>query len=54
MSKQQVSIGDFCSRTGQLVKLDPSRFMPLPPPYDNIDFHPKFLEQLGITIEEQR
>jgi Fe-S oxidoreductase len=37
MRHEQINIKDFCSRPGQLVKLDTSKFLPLPPPYDRID-----------------
>jgi Fe-S oxidoreductase len=40
MSNDQITIRDFSRRTGQLVKLDPSKFLPLPPPYDKLDSQP--------------
>ncbi len=44
MSEQKVTIKDFCSKTGQLVKLDAKDFLPLPPPYDTLEFQPKITE----------
>jgi Fe-S oxidoreductase len=41
MSEQKVTIKDFCRKTGQLVELDQTSFMPLPPPYDKLDLQPK-------------
>jgi Fe-S oxidoreductase len=40
MSNEKVTIKEFCSRTGQLVHLDADGFLPLPPPYDNLDSQP--------------
>ncbi|MEW5796460.1 MAG: (Fe-S)-binding protein [Candidatus Zixiibacteriota bacterium] len=42
MSKDEITIRDFCRRTGQLVELDPGHFLLLPPPYDKLDIQPKF------------
>ena len=41
MKTQHVSIKDFCRKPGQLVELDASGFLPLPPPYDQLDLNPK-------------
>jgi len=41
MSKKEVTIKDFYTRTGQLVHLDPGDFLPLPPPYDKVELEPK-------------
>ena len=40
-SNKKVTIKDFCRRTGQLVELDASQFLPLPSPYDKLDLEPK-------------
>lgn len=37
MRHEEINIKGFCSRPGQLVDLDTSKFLPLPPPYDRID-----------------
>ena len=42
MADQKISIRDFCRKTGQLVELDPTRFLPLPPPYDKLEVQPEF------------
>jgi len=42
VSDQKTTIRDFCRKTGQLVELDNSKFLPLPPPYDQLDLQPKF------------
>jgi Fe-S oxidoreductase len=42
MSNKDITIKDFCRHTGQLVELDPSNFLPLPPPYDKLELQPKF------------
>jgi hypothetical protein len=42
MSNKEISIRDFCRHSGQLVELDPSNFLPLPPPYDKLELQPKF------------
>ncbi len=41
MSPRRISIRDFCRKTGQLVELDPGQFLPLPAPYDTLEFQPK-------------
>ena len=41
MTKRRLTTRDFCRRTGQLVHLDPNRFRPLPPPYDQLDLQPR-------------
>jgi len=41
MSDNNVSIKDFCRKTGQLVELKTEQFAPLPPPYDKLDLQPK-------------
>jgi hypothetical protein len=41
MHEQKITIRDFCRRTGQLVELDQSQFLPLPPPYDKLELEPK-------------
>ncbi|UCC43183.1 MAG: (Fe-S)-binding protein [Candidatus Zixiibacteriota bacterium] len=41
MSKNKTSIKDFSHKPGQLVELDQSGFLPLPPPYDKLDLEPK-------------
>jgi Fe-S oxidoreductase len=33
--------GNFGKKNGQLIKLDPANFLPLPPPYDKFDLEPK-------------
>jgi len=45
-----VSIRDFCRKTGQLVELDPGRFLPLPEPYDR----PEWNARLKPLSEEAR
>jgi len=40
MSKDRTTIRDFCHKTGQLVELETSQFLPLPPPYDKYDLEP--------------
>jgi len=42
MSDKDISIRDFCHRSGRLVELDPNYFLPLPPPYDKIELQPRF------------
>jgi len=42
MSKKGTSFKDFYTQEGQLVEIDPSRFPPLPPPYDKLELEPKF------------
>jgi Fe-S oxidoreductase len=37
MSNKNTTIKDFSQKTGQLVDVDASGFLPLPPPYDEID-----------------
>jgi len=36
----EVTIRDFCRKTGQLVELKTEQFPPLPPPYDKLDLEP--------------
>jgi len=42
MAEQKTTLRDFCQKTGQLVELDASKFLPLPPPYDQLDLQPQF------------
>lgn len=44
MSQNDYTIRDFCKRSGQLVELKQSEFLPLPPPYDKLDLQPQFKE----------
>jgi Fe-S oxidoreductase len=41
VSERKTTIKDFCRRTGQLVELDQSQFLPLPPPYDKLELEPR-------------
>jgi Fe-S oxidoreductase len=41
MKRDSISIDDFAKKPGQLVELDESLFLPLPPPYDNFELVPK-------------
>lgn len=41
MSKGKISVKDFAHKEGQLVELDQSGFLRLPPPYDTLDLEPK-------------
>jgi len=50
VSGRKVSIRDFCRKTGQLVELDPGRFLPLPEPYDR----PEWNARLKPLSEEAR
>jgi Fe-S oxidoreductase len=42
MSSPKVSFRNFSRKEGQLVELDTALFEPLPPPYDNMELHPRF------------
>ncbi len=52
MSKRDITIRDFCRRTGQLVELDTRDFLPLPPPYDQMNLEPK-IRQLSEAIRQK-
>jgi Fe-S oxidoreductase len=52
MTQQKVTIRDFCLKEGQLVELDSSNFLPLPPPYDTIDIQPK-IQKLSDEIKQK-
>ena len=39
MRSETILIRDFCRKTGRLVELDTSTFLPLPPPYDQLDLN---------------
>jgi Fe-S oxidoreductase len=41
MGRSKITPGDISHKTGPLVNLDPSQFLPLPPPYDKLEFEPK-------------
>ena len=41
MSRDKITIKDFANTKGQLVQLDESGFLPLPPPYDDLDLQPR-------------
>ena len=41
MDNKKISPADISRQAGQLVKLDPSNFLPLPPPYDKLELEPK-------------
>jgi Fe-S oxidoreductase len=52
VSSKKVTIRDFCRKTGQLVELDDSEFLPLPPPYDKLDSQPR-LQPLSDEAREK-
>jgi Fe-S oxidoreductase len=41
MSDEKTTIKHFCHKPGQLVTLDPAKFLPLPPPFDKPELEPK-------------
>jgi Fe-S oxidoreductase len=51
MSNKETSIKDFTNKQGQLVDVDQSGFLPLPPPYDKLDLEPKLKP---LTEEAQK
>ncbi len=42
MSNDKVTFRDFSHKEGRLVELDTALFEPLPPPYDDMELHPRF------------
>ena len=51
MAKDKIRPKDLSRNTEQLVELDPSRFLPLPPPYDKLDLDDKIKE---LTDEQKQ
>jgi len=52
MREDTITIKDFCRKTGQLVELDASRFLPLPAPYDKLDLQPKLKKLSDEAIKK--
>ncbi|MCP4569344.1 MAG: (Fe-S)-binding protein [FCB group bacterium] len=52
MGNKRIPLKDFCHQPGQLVKLDPSQFLPLPPPYDKLESEPP-LKELSDANKEK-
>jgi Fe-S oxidoreductase len=52
MSKSKTTLKDFSHKPGQLVRLDQSRFLPLPPPYDKLETEPP-LKPLSEERQQQ-
>ena len=51
MATDKIRPKDLSRNTEQLVELDPSRFLPLPPPYDKLDLDEKIKE---LTDEQKQ
>lgn len=52
MKNKNTSLKDFSKKNGQLVELDNSGFLPLPPPYDKLDLQPN-IKPLPDTAREK-
>ncbi len=52
MSNKKTSLKDFSQKEGQLVNLDASKFLPLPPPYDKIEDLPT-IKPLSESAQEK-
>ncbi len=52
MADSKINLKQFANAPGQLVRLDQSQFLPLPPPYDKLDLEPK-LKPLSEEAREK-
>lgn len=52
MKNKDISIKEFENKKGQLVELDNSRFLPLPPPYDDLNLQPN-IKPLSDSAREK-